>query len=270
MSGTVIELTSGDGFRFGALRVPAQGARKGGLVLVQEIFGINSYMVEACERFAAEGYEVIAPSMFDRQKKGFVTETHTPEDIAEGGGYARANGIETVYQTLAMSPALSIADNMFMGRELRKPGVMGRLFRQLDRPAMERFAREKLTELGLMTIQNINQAVETLSGGQRQGVAVARAAAFGSKVVILDEPTAALGVKESRRVLELIRDVRARGIPIILISHNMPHVFEVADRIHIHRLGRRLCVIRPGDYTMSDAVAFMTGAKEAPAEAVAA
>ncbi|MCC0034710.1 MAG: sugar ABC transporter ATP-binding protein [Hoeflea sp.] len=183
---------------------------------------------------------------------------------------ARGAGIETVYQTLAMSPALSIADNMFMGRELRKPGVMGRLFRQLDRPAMERFAREKLTELGLMTIQNINQAVETLSGGQRQGVAVARAAAFGSKVVILDEPTAALGVKESRRVLELIRDVRARGIPIILISHNMPHVFEVADRIHIHRLGRRLCVINPKDYTMSDAVAFMTGAKEPPQEAVAA
>ena len=87
--------------------------------------------------------------------------------------------------------------------------------------------------------------METLSGGQRQGVAVARAAAFGSKVVILDEPTAALGVKESRKVLDLIQDVRARGMPIVLISHNMPHVFEVADRIHIHRLGRRLCVDRP-------------------------
>lgn len=174
---------------------------------------------------------------------------------------ARKAGIETVYQTLAMSPALSIADNMFMGREIRKPGIMGSVFRQLDRPKMQAFAREKLNELGLMTIQNINQAVETLSGGQRQGVAVARAAAFGSKVVILDEPTAALGVKESRRVLELIRDVRSRGIPIILISHNMPHVFEVADRIHIHRLGRRLCVIKPSDYSMSDAVAFMTGAK---------
>lgn len=174
---------------------------------------------------------------------------------------ARKAGIETVYQTLAMSPALSIADNMFMGREIRKPGIMGSVFRQLDRPKMQAFAREKLNELGLMTIQNINQAVETLSGGQRQGVAVARAAAFGSKVVILDEPTAALGVKESRRVLELIRDVRSRGIPIILISHNMPHVFEVADRIHIHRLGKRLCVIKPSDYSMSDAVAFMTGAK---------
>ncbi|WIY53294.1 ATP-binding cassette domain-containing protein [Devosia sp. YIM 151766] len=183
---------------------------------------------------------------------------------------ARLAGVETVYQTLAMSPALSIADNMFMGREIRKRGFMGKVLRQLDRPAMERIAREKLNELGLMTIQNINQTVETLSGGQRQGVAVARAAAFGSKVIILDEPTAALGVKESRRVLDLIQDVRARGIPIILISHNMPHVFEVADRIHVHRLGRRLCVIDPKDYTMSDAVAFMTGAKSAPGVAAAA
>jgi len=174
---------------------------------------------------------------------------------------ARDAGIETVYQNLALSPALSIADNMFMGREIRKPGIMGSMLRMLDRKAMEKMARDKLSELGLMTIQNIGQAVETLSGGQRQGVAVARAAAFGSKVVIMDEPTAALGVKESRRVLELIQDVRKRGIPIILISHNMPHVFEVADRIHIHRLGKRLCVIDPKEYTMSDAVAFMTGAK---------
>ena len=179
---------------------------------------------------------------------------------------AREAGIETVYQTLAMSPALSIADNMFMGREIRKPGFRGKVLRQLDRKAMEDSARDKLSELGLMTIQNINQAVETLSGGQRQGVAVARAAAFGSKVIILDEPTAALGVKESRKVLELIQDVKSRGIPIILISHNMPHVSEVADRIHVHRLGKRLCVIDPKDYTMSDAVAFMTGAKEAPVQ----
>lgn len=180
---------------------------------------------------------------------------------------ARAAGIETVYQQLAMSPALSIADNMFMGRELRKPGFRGKWLRQLDRPAMEKFARDKLSELGLMTIQNINQAVETLSGGQRQGVAVARAAAFGSKVIILDEPTAALGVKESRRVLELILDVKARGIPIVLISHNMPHVFEVADRVHIHRLGKRLCVIDPKKYTAADAVALMTGAVEPPKNA---
>ncbi len=179
---------------------------------------------------------------------------------------ARDAGIETVYQNLALSPALSIVENMFMGRELRKPGLAGRVLRTLDRGAMRQFARTKLNELGLATIQNIDQPVETLSGGQRQGVAVARAAAFGSKVVILDEPTAALGVKESRKVLELIQDVRARGVPIILISHNMPHVFEVADRIHVHRLGRRLCVINPRDHSMSDAVAYMTGAK-APAEA---
>jgi fructose transport system ATP-binding protein len=183
---------------------------------------------------------------------------------------ARQAGIETVYQNLALSPALSIADNMFLGREIRKPGPLGSIFRMLDRSKMEKMARDKLTELGLMTIQNINQTVETLSGGQRQGVAVARAAAFGSKLVIMDEPTAALGVKESRKVLELILDVRSRGLPIVLISHNMPHVFEVADRIHIHRLGKRLCVINPKEYTMSDAVAFMTGAKAPPPESMAA
>jgi fructose transport system ATP-binding protein len=180
---------------------------------------------------------------------------------------AREAGIETVYQNLALSPALSIADNMFLGREIRSTGPLGRIFRALDRGAMQKFARDKLNELGLLTIQNINQPVETLSGGQRQGVAVARAAAFARRVVIMDEPTAALGVKESRRVLELILDVKRRGLPIILISHNMPHVFEVADRIHIHRLGRRLCVIDPKKQSMSDAVAMMTGAMAPPAEA---
>jgi fructose transport system ATP-binding protein len=177
---------------------------------------------------------------------------------------ARLAGIETVYQDLALSPALSISDNMFLGRELRKAGPIGRWFRLLDRRGMQRAAREKLSDLGLMTIQNINQAVETLSGGQRQGVAVARAAAFGSRVVIMDEPTAALGVKESRKVLELMLDVKKRGLPIILISHNMPHVFEVADRVHIHRLGRRIAVIDPKRYSMSDAVAIMTGAMPPP------
>ena len=182
---------------------------------------------------------------------------------------ARDAGIETVYQNLALSPALSIADNIFLGREVRSTGPLGRLLRLLDRSSMQKFARDKLNELGLMTIQNINQPVETLSGGQRQGVAVARAAAFAKRVVIMDEPTAALGVKESRRVLELILDVKKRGLPIILISHNMPHVFEVADRIHIHRLGRRLTVIDPKRQSMSDAVAMMTGAMAPPAEAAA-
>jgi fructose transport system ATP-binding protein len=205
----------------------------------------------------------VTPDNGEITLEGQVVHFRSPQD-------GQKAGIETVYQNLALSPALSIADNMFLGREVRKPGVLGSMFRMMDRASMQKFAREKLSELGLMTIQNINQPVESLSGGQRQGVAVARAAAFGSKVVIMDEPTAALGVKESRRVLELIRDVRKRGLPIILISHNMPHVFEVCDRIHIHRLGRRLCVINPKDYSMSDAVAFMTGAKEPPAELLAA
>ena len=173
---------------------------------------------------------------------------------------AREAGIETVYQNLAVSPALDIADNLFLGREIRKSGILGKVFRLLDKSEMKKRAREKLSELGLLTIQNIGQAVETLSGGQRQGVAVARAAAFGSQVLIMDEPTAALGVKESRKVLNLIKDVRDRGLPVVLISHNMPHVFEVADRIHIHRLGKRIAVIHPNTRTMAEAVAIMTGA----------
>ena len=174
---------------------------------------------------------------------------------------ARRAGIETVYQNLALSPALSIADNLFLGRERRVPGVLGRLFFKLDRAGMQREARDKLNSLGLTTIQNINQAVETLSGGQRQGIAVARAAAFGSRVIIMDEPTAALGVKEARRVLELIQDVKRKGLPIVLISHNMPHVFELADRIHIHRLGRRIAVVDPKTCSMPEAVAIMSGAQ---------
>jgi fructose transport system ATP-binding protein len=177
---------------------------------------------------------------------------------------ARAAGIETVYQTLAVAPGLDIADNLFLGREQRRPGPLGSIFRMLDRKHMREEAARHMSELGVATLQNIGQAVESLSGGQRQAVAVARAAAFGSKVVILDEPTAALGVKEGNRVLQLIRDVRDRGLPVILISHNMPHVFEVADRIHIQRLGRRIAVITPSSHSMSDAVAIMTGAAPPP------
>jgi fructose transport system ATP-binding protein len=173
---------------------------------------------------------------------------------------ARAAGIESVYQTLAVAPALDIAENLFLGREKRKAGPLGSIFRMLDSKGMRREARQALDDLGIGTLQDITQAVESLSGGQRQAVAVARAGAFGSKVIILDEPTAALGVKESGQVLQLIRDLRAKGMPVILISHNMPHVFEVADRIHIQRLGRRVAVVNPKTTTMSDAVAIMTGA----------
>src|SRR5690349_8463312 len=137
---------------------------------------------------------------------------------------ARSAGIETVYQTLAVAPALDIASNLFLARERRRPGVLGSVFRMLDTGAMKKESKRHIDELGISTLQNINQAVETLSGGQRQAVAVARAAAFGGKVVILDEPTAALGVRETAQVLRLIRDLRERGLAVILISHNMPNV----------------------------------------------
>jgi fructose transport system ATP-binding protein len=176
---------------------------------------------------------------------------------------AQRLGIETVYQTLAVAPALDIATNMFLGRERRKSGPLGSVLRIVDRKGMRRDAKAALDNLGIGTLQDITQAVETLSGGQRQAVAVARAAAFGSKVIIMDEPTAALGVRESGQVLQMIRDLRDKGLPVILISHNMPHVFEVADRIHIQRLGRRVAVVTPQSHTMSEAVAIMTGAASA-------
>ncbi|QDB79568.1 sugar ABC transporter ATP-binding protein [Georgenia wutianyii] len=172
---------------------------------------------------------------------------------------ARERGIETVYQDLAVAPALDIAANLFLGRELRRPGVVGRLFRVLDGGAMRAEARRQLESLGVR-IPDVRQPVETLSGGQRQSVAVARAAAFGTRLVIMDEPTAALGVRESRMVLDLIRRIRDRGLPVVLISHNMPQVFEIADRIHIHRLGRRAAVVTPGASSMREVVEIMTGA----------
>jgi fructose transport system ATP-binding protein len=173
---------------------------------------------------------------------------------------ARKHGIETVYQDLAVAPAMTIAENLFLGRELRKPGIAGSLFRLIDKRAMLEQAAGYMHELKI-GIRSMTQPLETLSGGQRQGVAVARSAAFAKHVVILDEPTAALGVKEGNMVLELIRRVRDKGLSVILISHNMPHVFEIADRIHIQRLGKRAAVVNPKAISMSDTVAIMTGAK---------
>ena len=172
---------------------------------------------------------------------------------------ARAAGIETVYQDLAVSPAMDIATNLFLGREQRRAGPLGSVLRMVDKKAMKQTAPEHMQRLQI-GIRSMSQAVETLSGGQRQGVAVARAAAWAKKLVIMDEPTAALGVRESAQVLELIRRVRDAGLPVILISHNMPHVFEVADRIHIHRLGKRAAVVTPKTHTMHEVVGIMTGA----------
>jgi fructose transport system ATP-binding protein len=172
---------------------------------------------------------------------------------------ARLAGIETVYQELAVAPQLNIMQNLFLGREIRRSGLAGMLFRRLDKKRMRQQAAEHMCNLGIR-IQSINQKVETLSGGQRQAVAVARAAAWGRKVVILDEPTAALGVRETHQVLDLIRRVRERGLTVLLISHNMPDVFAIADRIHIHRLGRRVAVVDAKTTSMGDVVAVMTGA----------
>jgi fructose transport system ATP-binding protein len=172
---------------------------------------------------------------------------------------ARALGIETVYQDLAVAPALTIAENLFLGRELRRPGLAGRVFRLLDHARMRTEAAAHLAALD-MHVRSLSQPLETLSGGQRQGVAVARSAAFARHVVILDEPTAALGVREGTMVLDLIRRVRDRGLSVVLISHNMPHVFAIADRIHIQRLGRRAAMVDPTQTSMADAVAIMTGA----------
>lgn len=184
---------------------------------------------------------------------------------------ARQHGIETVYQDLAVAPAMTIAENLFLGREIFRPGFLGRFFRLLDKKKMleETVRHMQSLKIGL---RSMSQPVETLSGGQRQGVAVARSAAFARHVVIMDEPTAALGVKEGNMVLELIRRVRERGLPVIIISHNMPHVFEIADRIHIQRLGKRAAVVNPHNISMSDTVAVMTGAmepKDIPPDALA-
>jgi len=171
----------------------------------------------------------------------------------------RKRGIETVYQDLAVAPALDIATNLFLGREVRCRGILGSWFRMLDKRRMKREAQKEMAELKFH-LPSIDSAVEDLSGGQRQGVAVARAAIFGRRLVIMDEPTAALGVRESGEVLNLIRTIRDRGLPVLLISHNMPHVFEIADRIHIMRLGRRVALTTPQEHTMGEVVAIMTGA----------
>jgi len=206
----------------------------------------------------------LVPDEGEIRLDGKVVKFHTPID-------ARRHGIETVYQDLAVAAAMTIAENLFLGREVRKSGILGNVFRMLDKKRMLNEAAAHMKDLQI-GIRSMKQPVETLSGGQRQGVAVARSAAFARHVVIMDEPTAALGVKEGNMVLELIRRVRDRGLPVILISHNMPHVFEIADRIHIARLGKRACVVNPKKISMAETVAVMTGARrpeELPAECLA-
>ncbi|RSM68876.1 sugar ABC transporter ATP-binding protein [Kibdelosporangium aridum] len=194
----------------------------------------------------------VIPDEGEIRVNGELVHFHGPLD-------ARKHGIETVYQDLALAQAQDIATNLFLGREKRRPGFLGAVFRLLDSKGMRAQARSVLDDLGI-NIKSMTQPVETLSGGQRQAVAVARAAAFGTRVVIMDEPTAALGVAESAKVLELIGRIRDRGLPVVLISHNMPHVFEIADRVHVHRLGKRVAVVSPKTHSMNEVVGLLTGA----------
>jgi fructose transport system ATP-binding protein len=178
---------------------------------------------------------------------------HTPID-------ARHNGIETVYQDLAVVPMLDVAENLFLGREIRFGGALGRVFPFIDKRAMRRQAREHLRTLNI-GITSVRQRVETLSGGQRQAVAVVRAPAFGRRIVIMDEPTAALGVKETAAVIDVIRRINEQGLAIILISHNLPQVVELSDRIMVLRAGRRVGAVRTRDTTVEQIVRLITGAE---------
>jgi len=193
----------------------------------------------------------LTPDGGDLTLDGTSVRFNSPQD-------ARDHGIETVYQDLALAPALDVASNLFLGREARLPGILGRLGFLDDRLMRER-ARREIDDLhvGLSSVQ---QPVFTLSGGQRQAIAVARATAWGKRIVIMDEPTAALGVRETAMVLNLIKRIKSSGIAVIMISHSMPEVFEVADRITILRLGRTVRQMRRNESSMTDVVAFMTGA----------
>jgi len=183
--------------------------------------------------------------------EGKPVTVNTPHD-------ARDLGIETVYQDLALAAEVDPAANMFLGREILRPGPLGKLG-FLDKTAMRRRSDEAFNSLGVR-IQDTSARVANMSGGQRQGIAICRAVTWASKIVFMDEPTAALGVVQTRNVLDHIRRVREHGLSVVLISHNMPEVFEVADRIEVLRLGERVASLSPKDVSMEDVVAAMTGA----------
>ncbi len=183
--------------------------------------------------------------------EGREVHIHTPQQ-------AREIGIETVYQDLALAAEIDPAANMFLGREILRPGLFGKLG-FLDKAAMRQRSEEAFRALGVR-IQDTGAPVANMSGGQRQGIAISRAVTWASKVVFMDEPTAALGVVQTRNVLDQIRRVRDQGLSVVLISHNMPEVFEVADRIEVLRLGERVARLRPSEVSMEDVVAAMTGA----------
>jgi simple sugar transport system ATP-binding protein len=183
--------------------------------------------------------------------EGDPVQIHTPVD-------ARRLGIETVYQDLALAAEVDPAANMFLGREILRPGILGKLG-FLDNAEMRKRSDDAFKQLGV-AIQDTGARVANMSGGQRQGIAICRAVTWATKVVFMDEPTAALGVVQTRNVLDQIKRVREHGLSVVLISHNMPEVFEVADRIEVLRLGARVARLKPQEATMEDVVSAMTGA----------
>jgi simple sugar transport system ATP-binding protein len=178
--------------------------------------------------------------------------------IIDGPLAARRYGIETVYQDLALAPHLNPVQNMYLGREIMRSGLMGRLG-FMNNADMRAGSKKAFDELGA-TVRNFSGSVGAMSGGQKQAVAVARAAAWAKRVILLDEPTAALGVVQTKSVLDLIRRVRDRGLGVVFISHQMPAVLEVADEVQVMRLGRRVAVFRAAGTTMEELVGAMTGA----------
>lgn len=196
---------------------------------------------------------VIGPDDGDIRLDGKPVEFGSPQE-------ARGVGIETVFQDLALAPDLGPAENAFIGREYVKPGWRGKLG-VLDKERMRREALAAFTSMGT-DVKDVYAPVATLSGGQRQSVAICRAIMWASRVLFLDEPTAALGVRQTRNVLDLIRRVADRGVAVVLISHNMPEVLEVSDRIEVLRLGRRVAQFRGADVTIEQLVGAMTGALE--------
>ena len=177
--------------------------------------------------------------------EGEPVEIHGPKDSAR-------LGVEVVYQDLALADNLDVVQNMFLGRETRST------LRRLDEPKMEQEALGVLKDLSVTTIQSVRQHVAGLSGGQRQSVAVAKAVLWNSKLVILDEPTAALGVAQTRQVLDLVRRLGEQGLAVVMVSHNMSDVFEVADLITVLRLGQNVAEFKRSEVTQREVVEAIT------------
>ena len=196
------------------------------------------------------------PDAGEMRMAGQAVHFRSPQDAWRGG-------IATIYQELALAGKMTVADNIFLGREIKRP-VLGIPF--LDRPAMRRRTAELLSQLDVH-VPSLDSWVETMSGGQRQGIAVARAVLWASRLVLMDEPTAALGVVQTSRVRALIESVREQGVSVLLVSHNLPFVFEVADRIEVLRLGRRVAVFSRAEATAEGVLGAMTGAVDAPTAA---